>query len=122
MRLRDGVPLLILGLIFSACTREAPRFSLENARVHVQVLAGTIGSRPVGTPENARARQYVIDQLRLFGYDVRVQETDARRADLGYTARVANVIAVKPGADRNAIALVSHYDSAPEAPGAADDG
>jgi hypothetical protein len=86
------------------------------------MLAGTIGSRPVGTPENARAREYVIDQLRLFGYDVRVQQTDARRPDLGYTARVANIIAVKPAADRNGIALVSHYDSSPDAPGAADDG
>ena len=115
------IPLLLLvGL--GACSREAPRFSLENARAHVQMLAGTIGSRPVGTPENARAREYVIDQLRLFGYDVRVQQTDARRPDLGYTARVANIIAVKPGADRNGIAIVSHYDSSPDAPGAADDG
>ena len=87
----------------------------------MQTLAGTIGSRPIGTPENQRARQYVIDQLRLFGYDVRVQETDARRPDLGLTARVSNIIAVKPGAEKNAIALLSHYDSNPAAPGAADD-
>ena len=116
------VAFLFLLLIYStACTRPAPRFSLENARAHVQMLAGTIGSRPIGTPENQRARQYVIDQLRLFGYDVRVQETDARRPDLGLTARVSNIIAVKPGAEKNAIALLSHYDSNPAAPGAADD-
>jgi hypothetical protein len=86
------------------------------------MLAGTIGSRPIGTPENLRARQYIVDQLRLFGYDVRVQETDARRPDFGATAHVANIIAVKAGAEKNAIALVSHYDSHPAAPGAADDG
>jgi hypothetical protein len=86
------------------------------------MLAGTIGSRPIGTPENQRARQYVIDQLRLFGYDVRVQETDARRPDFGLTARVSNIIAVKAGAEKGAIALLSHYDSNPAAPGAADDG
>ena len=119
MRLRVAIPLL---LALSACTRQSPIFSLENARAHVQMLAGTIGSRPIGTPANARARQYVIDQLRLFGYDVRVQEVEARRPEVGYTARVANVIAVKAGPDRNAIALVSHYDSAPEAPGGSDDG
>jgi hypothetical protein len=119
MRLRLAIPLL---LILSACTRQSPIFSLENARAHVQMLAGTIGSRPIGTPANARARQYVIDQLRLFGYDVRVQEVDARRPEVGYTARVSNIIAVKTGPDRNAIALVSHYDSAPEAPGGSDDG
>ena len=106
----------------AACSRSAPRFSLENARVHVQTLAGAIGSRPIGTPENLRARQYVIDQLRLFGYDVRVQETDARRPDYGLTARVANIIAVKAGAEKNAIGLLSHYDSHAAAPGAADDG
>lgn len=117
------VAFIALLLIYcTACSRPAPRFSLENARVHVQMLAGTIGSRPIGSPENLRARQYVIDQLRLFGYDVRVQETDARRPDYGLTARVANIIAVKPGTEKNAIALLSHYDSHPAAPGAADDG
>lgn len=86
------------------------------------MLADTIGSRPIGTPQNARAREYVADQLRLFGYDVRVQEVDARRQNLGRTAHVANIIATRPGTVRDAIALVSHYDSVPDAPGAADDG
>ena len=119
MRLWLAVPLL---LVLSACTRQSPIFSVENARAHVQMLAGTIGSRPIGTPANTRARLYVIDQLRLFGYEVRVQEVDARRAEFGYTARVSNIIAVKAGPDRNAIALVSHYDSAPDAPGGSDNG
>ena len=62
------------------------------------MLAGTIGSRPVGTEANARARAYIIDQLRLFGFEVRVQEADARRASLGRSARVSNIIAVRAGA------------------------
>jgi hypothetical protein len=122
---RDRRQLLSLALLLfvtSACSRQAPRFSLENARAHVAMLAGTIGSRPIGSPENVRARQYVIDQLRLYGFEVRVQEIDARRPDVGITARVSNIVAVKAGSERGAIALVSHYDSAPEAPGAADDG
>jgi len=116
---RAAVVLLIL---IAGCSRPAPRFSVDNARAHVQMLAGTIGSRAVGTPENARARAYVIDQLLLYGYDVRVQETDARRAPVGHTAHVSNIVAVKAGAERSAIALLSHYDSSPHAPGAADDG
>lgn len=116
------VAAIVLILLSGACSRQAPRFSVENARAHVQMLAGTIGSRPIGTPENQRARQYVIDQLRLYGFDVRVQETDARRAEFGRTAHVSNVIATRRGADPHALAIVSHYDSVPEAPGAADDG
>ena len=118
MRRAASVTLL---LCLGACSRQAPRFSVENARVHVQVLAGTIGSRPLGTPENARARQYIADQLRFYGFDVRVQEVDAQRPAFGRTAHVANIIATKRGAEPHALALVSHYDSVPEAPGAADD-
>jgi hypothetical protein len=122
MRQRScSILLLVLFPAFAGCTRSA-LFSEQNARSHVLMLAGTIGSRPVGSEANARARAYVIDQLRLCGYDVRVQETDARRAEMGRTAHVSNIIAVLPGNRPEAIGLVSHYDSAPESPGAADDG
>ena len=66
----------------------------------------------------SRAREYIIDQLKLFGFEVRVQETDARRPELGQTAHVVNIIASLPGARPEAIGLVAHYDSRPEAPGA----
>ena len=122
MQLVRRTAFLLVLILSSACTRQASHFSLENARAHVGMLAGTIGSRPIGSAENAQARQYIIDQLRLFGYDVRVQEIDARRPELGSTAHVSNIIAVRPGPDRSAFALVSHYDSAPQSPGAGDDG
>ena len=88
---------LLLTSVAAGCTRDAELFSLRNARAHVDMLAGSIGSRPTGTEANARARAYIVDQLRIFGYQVRVQETDARRPELGRTARVANIIAVLPG-------------------------
>ena len=106
----------------AACSRSAGVFSEQNARAHVSMLAGTIGSRPVGSEANARARAYVIDQLKLYGYEVRVQETDARRPEIGRTAHVSNIIATLAGRRPEAFGLVSHYDSAPESPGAADDG
>ena len=105
----------------TACRRPAAPFSERNARAHVEMLAGTIGSRPVGSVANARARSYIVDQLRQFGLEVRVQEADGRRAELGRTARVSNIIAESAGSRREAVALVAHYDSAPEAPGATDD-
>ena len=114
------LPVLLFSSIL-ACSRNAVLFSDSNARVHVEMLAGTIGSRPVGTPANARARAYVIDQLKLFGYDVRVQEMDARAAEIGLTTRVSNVIGVLQGERPEAVGLLSHYDSSADAPGAADD-
>lgn len=114
--------LLLLTTAIAGCTRNAGLFSEQNARAHVEMLAGTIGSRPIGTAANARARTYIADQLRLYGFDVRVQEVDARRAELGRTARVSNIIGTLQGARREAIGLLAHYDSSPHAPGAADDG
>lgn len=115
------LPLCFFITALTGCTRSAGVFSEPNARAHVAMLAGTIGSRPAGTEANARARAYLIDQLRAYGYEVRVQEADARRPELGRTARVSNIIAVLPGARREAIGLVAHYDSVPESPGAGDD-
>ena len=113
--------LLLLLATAAACSRPAGVFVEANARAHVSMLAGTIGSRPVGTPAAARARDYITDQLQQFGFTVRVQETDARRHELGRTARVANIIAMLPGERSEALGLVSHYDSSPDAPGATDD-
>ena len=122
MRTRGQILLALAAVgAFSACTREPVLFSETNARAHVEMLAGTIGSRPVGTPANARARAYIIDQLKLYGYEVRVQDADARAAEFGLTARVSNIIGVLQGERREAFGLLSHYDSSPEAPGAGDD-
>ena len=115
------LPVLLLSSV-PGCSRSSVLFSETNARVHVEMLAGTIGSRPVGTPANARARAYVIDQLKLFGYDVRVQEMDARAAEIGLTTHVSNIIGVLQGERPEAVGLLSHYDSSADAPGAADDG
>lgn len=112
----------LLASVASACARPLPHFSDANAFAHVSMLAGTIGSRPIGTQANKRAREYLVDQLQLFGLEVRMQETDAVRPSLGRTARVANIIATKRGTKEDAIALLAHYDSAPGSPGAADDG
>jgi len=85
------------------------------------MLAGTIGSRPIGSEANARARAYITDQLRLSGFEVRVQETDSRRPSIGRAAHVANIIAVHQGSRGEAIGILCHYDSVAAGPGAADD-
>ena len=115
------IAVLVLAFGAAACGRNPGVFSEQNARAHVSVLAGTIGKRPVGTEANDRARAYILDQLKMYGYEVRVQEVDARRPELGRTAHVNNIVAVLAGKRSEAIGLVSHYDSAPESPGGGDD-
>ena len=110
---------LVAGTI--GCTRGGDQFDEARARAHVQHLADVIGSRPTGSAANARGRQYVADELTAMGFSVRVQDTEAVNPVIGLTTRVANVIAVRDGARREAIGLVSHFDSVPEAAGALDD-
>lgn len=118
---RRSAGLLFALALSAGCGPSAERFVTSNARAHVNMLAETIGARPAGSEANRRAREYLIDQLRIAGMDVRVQETDARRPDVGLAGRVSNIIAVRRGATDDAIALVAHYDSVPDGPGAGDD-
>src|SRR5688572_14332770 len=92
-----SVFLLVAAVSLASCSRPAGLFVEQNARAHINMLAGAIGSRPAGTPANDNARAYIVDQLTFYGFTVRVQETDARRAELGRTARVSNIIAILPG-------------------------
>lgn len=114
--------VLISVALLTACARPRTAFDVSRALAHVQMLAGTIGSRPVGTSPNARAREYAVAQLEKNLFQVRVQEADGIRPERGMTARVFNVIARRPGRSDDAIALVAHYDSVAAGPGAGDDG
>jgi hypothetical protein len=113
---------VLLGWLSGACAPTPTGFDVTRARAHLDMLAGTIGSRPAGSPANVRARAYIVDQLTAMGFAVRVQDAIAVNPQFGVSTRVANVIAVRDGARRDAIALVSHYDSVPEASGAIDNG
>jgi hypothetical protein len=114
--------LSIAGVLPAAgCAHTTPTPSELRARAHIEMLATTIGSRPLATAANARARAYLVGELEAMGFAVRVQRTEFTD-DRGITAPVANIIAVRDGGRPEAIALVSHYDSQPDAFGALDDG
>ena len=113
------VMALLIGV--AGCGGGGARFDAQNARAHVERLAGAIGSRPAGSSANQRARAYLIETLQLYGFDVRVQEADAQWREGGLTARVANLIAIRQGQQRDGIAIVAHYDSVTTGPGAGDD-
>lgn len=117
-RLLWVAPLLVAAV---GCGLGSGRFDRQNARAHVERLAGAIGSRAAGTTANQQARAYLIETLQLYGFDVRVQEAEAQWREGGRTARVANIIGIRNGQSRDAIGLVSHYDSVTAGPGAGDD-
>lgn len=112
----------LLALALTASCAAAPAaLALQRARGTIEELAGKIGSRPIGSSEARRARDYVASELALDGLTVRIQDVDASAPGAGLTAPVSNIIATRDGETDDAIALVSHYDSVPDGPGAQDD-
>ena len=106
----------------TACRdRGTTGFSPERASKHIRMLGTAFGSRPTGSESNRRAREYIADALRQAGFEVRLQDGTAD-TNAGLSVPVVNIIATRPGRERGAIALVSHYDSRSESRGAADDG
>lgn len=112
---------LTLALSVGACARFDGSVDVARAQAHVDMLARVIGVRPIGSPANRDARAYIVGELERSGFTVRLQEADAIDPRRGLTAHVVNIIATKNGSVRDAVALVSHYDSVPDGPGASDD-
>src|SRR6266849_6361259 len=99
----------------------ATEFSAARAMRHLRVIAAK--PHPVGSLENQKVREYLVEQLSRLGLDTQVQEATGFAAGGSIAATVRNIVARKKGATpRPALALVAHYDSVPAGPGAGDDG
>jgi hypothetical protein len=89
-------------------------------------LAGIANQpHPIGSDENARVREYLVEQLRELGSEVHVEQAigSVRYGRTLHAGLVNNIVATFHGqSNSRAIMLVAHYDSVPEGPGAADDG
>ncbi|MDI1484091.1 M20/M25/M40 family metallo-hydrolase [Polyangium sp. y55x31] len=98
-------------------------FSVDRAAAHVTRLAAS--PRPPGTSGHDDARDFIRGELARLGISVEIQRATALGTHWGVpydVARVENLVARLPGRERGpALALVAHYDSVPNAPGAADD-
>ncbi|MFL6676407.1 MAG: M28 family peptidase [Massilia sp.] len=107
-----------------------PAFSAARAYVHVQALARE--PRPIASTANAKARQYIVDQLRAAGLEPQVQTATVRNVAIDWLANtqvtlgvVHNIVARKAGAatdraSRPALLVAAHYDSGAGTLGAAD--
>lgn len=106
----------------------ATAFSAARAEKHLEQIAQR--PHPTGTADNARVREYLVETARDLGAEVRVQSGNVVNTQWGSPypgGTVHNVIAEVPGSapetsGGKAVLLVSHYDSVPTGPGAADDG
>ncbi|MGR9071690.1 MAG: M20/M25/M40 family metallo-hydrolase, partial [Gammaproteobacteria bacterium] len=96
-------------------------FSAARAMSHVRRIAQH--PHPVGTVENAEARDYLIGELRALGLEPQVQTALGVHAapEGGRVGVVRNVLVKIPGRKAGkALLLSAHYDSTHAGPGAAD--
>ena len=99
----------------------AERFSAGRAMAALEHVA--VAPRPLGSPEAARQRMFLLGQLRGLGLPAQVVSGVVVAEDGRTAGTVHDVVARLPGRDSTrAILLVAHYDSVAVADGAADDG
>ncbi len=94
----------------------ASSLSGEAALRHAAALAA-LGPHPWGSPRNQAAAAYVAAEFREAGLgEVRLEEFESQGT------RGANVVGVLRAAGPEFLVIAAHHDTAPEAPGAYDDG
>ncbi len=104
---------------------QATHFSASRAIQDLKIIA--LEHRPMGISQgHAKARDYLLDEIRALGLEPQVQDTYGVRVVRPGTilaGHVENILARVPGTDpEGAILLMAHYDSSPGSPGAVDNG
>lgn len=132
-----GIPLFLLlcGLLSyfpgrpprpAGADSDPARFSAVRAAEILKTIA--VRPHPIGSQDHERVRKVLEERLRSLAEEVTIQRAEVvsdyqRRGGTVVMARVENLLARVRGTDsRGAVLLMSHYDSAPCSPGAADDG
>jgi hypothetical protein len=120
--------LLLLSLIVSCSVtslRAEPQgktpFSADSAYANLEVLAGRIGPRPMGSPAEHRAMAFAVERFKQFG----CQEAYVMPMTVasGVNTKSGVAIGILRGKTGRIIVIGGHIDSAgPDIPGANDDG
>ncbi len=99
-------------------------FSAGRAMKLLHVIARN--PHPLGSAEHDALRDYIVHELNALGVSAEVQKAtvvNERRVSPYRVGTVQNIIARLPGTSPSrTVLLVGHYDSAPNSPGASDDG
>lgn len=133
-RLRGPITLLaMIALAWTASIRtgvpepipaDGPDTAFSAVRAAAKLEEIARAPRPAGSPEHARVRSYLLEELRALGLEPEVQTTTAIRegADFARSATVRNVMARLPGsASTGAVLITAHYDGVELSPAAGDD-
>ena len=101
-------------------------FNTARAMERLQRILGGQRPHPVDSAANDAVRDRLVAELRALGLEPRIADSfTCNGADTSATvscARVRNVVATIGPAEGRHVLLVSHYNSTPTGPGAADDG
>lgn len=87
-----------------------PAFDGGTAAALAQQLADGYPDRAPGSPDALGAADWFRDQLRLYGFDPRIDRFHARLPGRG-RVELRNVVAVAPGPSRGAIVFLAHRDN-----------
>ena len=97
------------------------RFSKENLETHLKFVSEA--PHNVGSEHHEQVRDYIFSRLKTLGYAPELQSGFGMRRIHGIVsiAKSENIIALKKSeASKSMIAIVTHYDSGENSPGAAD--
>ncbi|HLL31841.1 MAG TPA: M20/M25/M40 family metallo-hydrolase, partial [Allosphingosinicella sp.] len=101
-------------------------FDTARAMERLRRILGDQRPHPVDSAANDEVRSRLLAELRALGLAPRIADSfTCNGSDKSQTvscARVRNVVATIGPAEGRHVLLVSHYDSTPAGPGAADDG
>lgn len=116
---------LLLLLVVSAAPGQTP-FMQDSAYAFLNVIAGDIGPRPMGSPNERAAMEYALAKFREFGlqeaFILPMHEAVAAMQG-GVNTNSGIAVGVLRGKSTRTILIGGHIDSAgPEIPGANDDG
>jgi hypothetical protein len=105
---------------------EPGSFDTARAMARLERILGNQRPHPVDSAANDEVRARLVSELRALGLVPRIADTfTCNGSDKSQTvscARIRNVVATIGPAQGRHVLLVSHYDSTPTGPGAADDG
>ena len=107
--------LSVASPVFFALPAEAASMEFgETAVETINYLSENLAGRSVGTAQEAKTVDYLVDQLKGFDYTPALQAVDYEFRGESLTSY--NVIAQRPGTSGKQILLGAHYDTAPSSP------